>query len=239
MYAELATRMEGFLNNTVNVSTLQVQASKMHALLTALMVTRRIRDNDSALNLLTRVVEGLVEGLINIPEHEVHMKLYRDVHLRILSLLQTAFGTVATERAVTKCVFEIREDIRWNVEAIKLLISSHMVNVQQLDILLRDAMDNGNNYMAVTFAMQLMERLLVDDRPSHIVPESEFIGTIEMLARLPQHRHRYPEALTHMIEMLWGNHDSGNFMAERYSTGATPFQHALPQVRVSLGLTHP
>ncbi|XP_037941750.1 CCR4-NOT transcription complex subunit 1 isoform X3 [Teleopsis dalmanni] len=230
IYAELASKMETFLNSTVNISSLQLQASKMHTLLNSLMVTRRIRDNDSALVLLTRTVEGLIEGLINVPEHVEQMKLYRDIHLRILSILQNTFGVPSTERAITKCLFDIREDVRYNVDAVKLLLTSHFVNVSQFDALLRETMDNGNNYLAVSFAMTLMERLLVDERSSPMVAETEFITTIEMLARLSQHRHRYPEALTHLIDMLWGgssNAEPGQFLAsDRFLSGATQYIHS-------------
>nr|XP_036218793.1 CCR4-NOT transcription complex subunit 1 isoform X1 [Bactrocera oleae] len=221
LYAELAAKMEAFLNSTMNISTLQLQASKIHALLNALMVTRRIRDNESALNLLTRVVEGLIEGLVNIPEHIEQMKLYRDIHLRILNMLQNTFGAGVTERAITKCIFDVREEVRYNVEAIKWLITSHFINVPQFDLLLREAMDNGNNYMAVTFAMTLMERLL-DGRTSATL-ETEMTGTFEMLGRLPQNRHRYPEATTHQIDMM----DAGPFGgADRYLAGATQYMHS-------------
>ncbi|XP_073847856.1 CCR4-NOT transcription complex subunit 1 isoform X2 [Musca autumnalis] len=231
MYAELASKMEAFLNSCVSNNNLQLQAGKMHALLNALMVTRRIRDNDSALNLLTRCVEGFVEGLINIPEHVEQMKLYRDIHLRILTLLQNTFGAPATERAITKCIFDIREEARYNVEAIKLLITSHFINVPQFDMLLRECMDNGNNYLAVTFAITLMERLLTDERSTSIIAETELLVTIEMLSRLTQHRHRYPEALSHLIDMLFGSSntmDAGTFGAvtDRYLAGATQYIHS-------------
>ncbi|KNC33754.1 hypothetical protein FF38_05850 [Lucilia cuprina] len=240
MYTELASKMETFLNSCVNNSNLQLQASKMHALLNALMVTRRIRDNDSALNLLTRCVEGFVEGLINIPEHVEQMKLYRDIHLRILTLLQNTFSAPATERAITKCIFDIREEARYNVEPIKLLITSQFLNLHQFDLALRDCMENGNNFLAVTFAITLMERLLVDDRSTSIIAETEFSCTTDLLSRLTQHRHRYPEALSNFIDMHFGSSntmDAGTFgsVTDRYLAGATQYIHSgMQHVRVSI-----
>lgn len=210
LYTELATKMETFLNNCVGNSSLQVQAGKMHILLGALVVTRRLRDNDSALNLLNRCVEGFIEGMMNIPEHVEQMKLYRDIHLRLLALIQGTFGAPATERAITKCIFDLREETRYNVDAIKLLINSRFINVGQFDLLLRDSMESGNNYLAVSFATTLLERLLIDERPNNLISETEFIGTLEMLSRLTQHRHRYPEALVHVIDILCGSNAINN-----------------------------
>ncbi|XP_026842727.1 CCR4-NOT transcription complex subunit 1 [Drosophila persimilis] len=232
VYAEVAAKMEAFMNTAINVPTLQLQAGKMHMLLNALMSTRRLRDQESAFILLTRAVEGLTEGLINVQEHLEQMKLYRDIHLRILSLLHNSFGAPNTERAVTKCFFEIREEARFNVEAARALITAHFVNLNQFDGMLRDCMDNGNNYMAISFGIGLIERLIVEDRAINIVSDNEFMATVELLGRLTQHRHRYPECIVNAIDTLW----SGNFNStadyspfnanERSLAGASQYIHS-------------
>lgn len=233
MYAELAPKMETFVTSVVNNSALQLQASKMHTLLNTLMAARRHRENDSVVNLLSRVVEGLIEGLVNVPEHVEQMKLYRDIHLRILSFLHTTFGTNSTARATTKCIFECREEVRYNFEAIKLLINSHFVNMQQFDLMLSQVMDNGNNYLAVTFAMQLVQHYLIDERASNIITEHDLYNTFELLAKLAAH-HRGPEGLTHLIELLRINYDPNTLMAERPPAGPLQFIHlALMHVKVS------
>jgi CCR4-NOT transcription complex subunit 1 len=47
-------------------------------------------------------VEGLMEGLVAIPNHSEQIKLYRDLHLRVLKILQDnrAFGTAWTNKSV-------------------------------------------------------------------------------------------------------------------------------------------
>ncbi|XP_017106115.2 CCR4-NOT transcription complex subunit 1 isoform X1 [Drosophila bipectinata] len=232
VYAEVASKMEAFMNTAIGVPSLQVQASKMHMLLNALMSTRRQRDQESAFNLLTRAVEGLTEGLVNVPDHIEQMKLYQNIHLRILSLLQNSFGAPNTERAVTKCFFDIREEVRYNVEAARSLITSHFVNLNQFDGMLRDCMDNGNNYVAISFGIALLERLIMEDRAINIVQDNEFMATVELLGRLTQHRHRYPECIVNAIDTLWsGNFNSSSDFSpfnasERYLAGASHYIHS-------------
>lgn len=57
-------------------------------------------------------------------------------------------------------------------------------------------MDNGNNFPAVAFAMQLVQIYLVNDR-NNLVAESDLCHTTEVLARVTQARQ--PE-LTPVIE---------------------------------------
>jgi len=55
-----------------------------------------------------------------------------------------------------------REDFRYNIEAVDLLISNQFVLVQQYDVHLAHSMENGMNYPAVVFAMQLVQRFCTD-----------------------------------------------------------------------------
>jgi len=55
-----------------------------------------------------------------------------------------------------------REDYRYNIEAVDLLISNQLVLMQQYDVHLAHSMENGMNYPAVVFAMQLVQRFCTD-----------------------------------------------------------------------------
>lgn len=205
----------------------------MHALLDCLLVARRTRDNISAVNLLTKAVEGLMEGLVNMPEHIEQMKLYRDIHIRVIRLLQDgrAFGANWTNRAITKYILECREEIRYNLESVDLLISSNFVNLPQYDMVLSQLMDSGNHYLAVAFAMQLIQHYFVDERPNSLITENDFFNTIDLLARLSVH-HRAPDGLTHLIEMIRLNHDPNSLMLDRITNGPTQHIHSgILQVR--------
>jgi CCR4-NOT transcription complex subunit 1 len=58
---------------------------------------------------------------------------------------------------------------------------------------LAQSMESGLNYMAVTFAMQLVQLYLVDERMNSTVTESDLYQTIEMLARIATHSRQPPE----------------------------------------------
>lgn len=72
---------------------------------------------------------------------------------------------------MTRCLIEIGDEYKYNFEAIDLLIRSQLVNLQQYDLFLAQHMENGVNYMAVGFAMQLVQRYCVDEK--HNTPVTE------------------------------------------------------------------
>ena len=68
-----------------------------------------------------------------------------------------------------------------------MLIRNHLVNMQQYDLHLAQSMENGLNYMAVAFAMQLVKILLVDERSVAHFTEADLFHTIETLMRINAH----------------------------------------------------
>lgn len=95
-------------------------------------------------------------------------------------------------------------------------------------------MDNGNNYMAVAFAMQLIQLYLVDDRNNIYANESDFYHTTDMLIRITSHsRQPPPEGLATLIEMVRLNQDPSAYLGERSPLGPTAHIHSgIMQVRV-------
>lgn len=217
----------------MNVPALQVQVTNMHGLLDCLMIARRSRDNLSVVSMLNKAVEGIMEGLVNSTEHVELLKHYRDIHLRVLHLLQDtrAFGSLWTNSAISKCMLDCREEIRYNLDAAELLISSNFVNIPQYDMMLSALMDNGNNYLAVNFAMQLIQRYFVDERSNPMITENDFFKTIDLLVRLSAH-HRAPDGLPQLIEMLRLTHDPNTVLLDRMNAGPTQHIHSgILQVR--------
>lgn len=228
-FEELGNKMEAFINNAINIQTLQMHVTNMHALLDCLVTARRVRDDMSALNLLNRAVENIMEGLTRSTEHGELLKHYRDIHFRLLQWMQDS--RAFTQRAITKCMVECREDIRYNLEAVDVLISSNFANVSQYDYMLSQLMDNGNNFLAVAFAMQLIQHYFIDDRPNPLICESDFYNTIDLLARLVA-LNRAPEGLPHLIEMLRLANDSHSMAFDRANSGPTSHIHSgILQVR--------
>lgn len=106
----------------------------------------------------------------------------------------------------------------------------------QYDIALAHMMDNGNNYMAVAFAMQLVQLYLVDDRNNMYANESDLYHITEMLVRIMSHsRQPPPEGLATLIEMLRINQDPSAYLGERSPLGPTAHIHTgILQVRVGV-----
>lgn len=232
-FEEIGSKAEGFLNSAMNVPALQVQVTNMHGLLDCLMIARRTREHLSVVGMLNKAVEGVMEGLVNSTEHVELLKHYRDIHLRVLHLLQDsrAFGALWTNTAISKCMLDCREEIRYNLDAAELLISSNFVNIANYDMMLSQLMDNGNNYLAVTFAMQLIQRFFVDERSNPLITENDFFKTIDLLVRLSAH-HRAPDGLPQLIEMLRLTHDPNTVLLDRMNAGPTQHIHSgILQVR--------
>ena len=66
-------------------------------------------------------------------------------------------AVLARTASIFRCLTECREEYRYNLEAVDALIRAHLVNMQQYDLHLAQAMENGLNYMTVHFAMQVCD----------------------------------------------------------------------------------
>ena len=88
---------------------------------------------------------------------------------------------------------ECREEYRYNLECIDVLVRSQLINLPQFDVQLAHAMENGQNYVAVTFAMQLVQLYLIDDRNNSAVTENDLFNVVEVLARISAHSRQPPE----------------------------------------------
>lgn len=95
----------------------------LHGLLESLVLTRRSRDAGVALQLLKKAVDGLLDSPNFGQDQETAIR-YRDLHLRILKCLQDqrAYGMQWTNKNVTHCIIECRDEFRFNFEPIDYLI---------------------------------------------------------------------------------------------------------------------
>ncbi|GBP76975.1 CCR4-NOT transcription complex subunit 1 [Eumeta japonica] len=236
--SSLINAAELFLSNTVNSAVLTVQVANMHSLLECLILARRNRDFMSGFALLQKAVEGLLDSHIIVPGNNTEiveaMNRYREIYLRVLKLLEDArvYGHVWTTKQITLCLTQCRDELRFNLEAVDCLIQNHLINWPQYDIALVHMMDNGNNYVAVAFAMQLVRVYLIEDRNNIYLSESDLCNTIEALGRVAAHsRTSPPEGLSTLIEVLRLNQDPSLLLGER-SLGPTAHIHTgILQVR--------
>nr|CAD7196956.1 unnamed protein product [Timema douglasi] len=236
MYDKLINELELYLQSVLGsqgVMSSNCLVGNLHSFHEALLVARRSRDVMSAATLLQKAVEGLLDGLTPVANDQDLMARYRDIHLRVLKALQDprAYGMQWTNKQVTRCLIESREEFRYNLEAIDCLIRSHLVNLQQYDMHVSHSMDGGLNFMAVAFGMQLVQLYLIEERLNSVVTENDLYNTIEMLARIASHSRNPPEGLTHLIDALRANHDPA-VLVDRAQGGPSAHIHSgILQVR--------
>jgi CCR4-NOT transcription complex subunit 1 len=202
------------------------QVAVLHSLLEAVLLARNSREIVTALGLLQKAVEGLLDGLNALPNDPELMLRFRDCHLLVLKGLQDhrAYGPQWTNKQVTRWLIDCREDFRYNLEAVEALVRNHLVNMQQYDLHLAQTMENGLNYMAVAFSMQLVQRFCVDDKHGTQVNEADFYNTIETLARIAAHSRQAPDGLTTLIETIRQHSDGG--LMDRTPGGPTSMMHS-------------
>lgn len=148
---------------------------------------------------------------------------FKEIIVRILKSFQDhrMYGQQWTNKQVTRFLTDCREELRYNLDAVDTLVRAGLVNLPQFDIALAQCMENGLNYMAVNFAMQVVQLFLIEDRNNQFVTETDLCNIIEVLAKIQTHTRQPPEGLSNVIDMLRQNHDPTGFLADRSSGGPT------------------
>ncbi|KAK4872711.1 hypothetical protein RN001_014740 [Aquatica leii] len=236
VYEKLVIEVEQFIQATGNQSGFSVMNSNMHVLRECLMHAIRNRDMIlSAMTLAQKCVEGLQEGLMSISNDPEHVILrFKEIYVRVLKAMQDprAFGQQWTNKHITRFLTECRDDLRYNLDTVDTLIRAGLINLPQYDLALTQLMDNGLNYLAVSFATQLVQLFLIEDRSNQLASESDFANTIELLAKIATHTRQPPEGLTNVIELLRQSHDQNIFFGDRAPAGPSIHIHnGILQVR--------
>ncbi|XP_072278890.1 CCR4-NOT transcription complex subunit 1 [Pyxicephalus adspersus] len=224
IYDKCIAELEQHLHTIPPTLAMNPQAQALRGLLEAVALARNTRDAIAALGLLQKAVEGLLDATSGA-DADLLLR-YRECHLLVLKALQDsrAYGSPWCNKQITRCLIECRDEYKYNVEAVELLIRNHLVNMQQYDVHLAQSMENGLNYMAVAFAMQLVKILLVDERSVSHVTEAEFFHTIETLMRINAHsRGNAPEGLPQLMDVLRSNFEA---MIERAQGGPNFMMHS-------------
>ncbi|CAN2389296.1 CCR4-NOT transcription complex subunit [Pristimantis euphronides] len=224
IYDKCITELEQHLHAIPPALAMNPQTQALRSLLEAVALARNSRDAIAALGLLQKAVEGLLDATSGA-DADLLLR-YRECHLLVLKALQDgrAYGSPWCNKQITRCLIECRDEYKYNVEAVELLIRNHLVNMQQYDVHLAQSMENGLNYMAVAFAMQLVKILLVDERSVSHVTEAEFFHTIETLMRINAHsRGNAPEGLPQLMDVLRSNFEA---MIERAQGGPNFMMHS-------------
>ncbi|XP_041123613.1 CCR4-NOT transcription complex subunit 1 isoform X2 [Polyodon spathula] len=196
IYDKCIADLEQHLHAIPPALAMNPQTQALRSLLDAVVVARNSRETIAALGLLQKAVEGLLDATSGA-DADLLLR-YRECHLLVLKALQDgrAYGSQWCNKQITRCLIECRDEYKYNVEAVELLIRNHLVNMQQYDLHLAQSMENGLHYMAVAFAMQLVKLLLVDERSVSHITEADLFHTIETLMRTSAHsRANAPEGL--------------------------------------------
>ncbi|CAG0913001.1 unnamed protein product [Notodromas monacha] len=187
IYDSVINDVSEYLKTTPQANALMPHITQLENMLDALYNARTTRDPAQAIQLVQIVVEGLLEqNQLTCPDLTELIR-FREAHVFVLRNLQCmrACGSQVI-RYVTKFWIESREEVKWNLEIVDMLIRNNLLNMGQFDFALGQAMEGPSNFVAFRFAMQLIQNLLVDDRCQH-VSESDFPLTLEVLHRVASH----------------------------------------------------
>uniref|UniRef100_A0A673NA93 CCR4-NOT transcription complex subunit 1-like n=1 Tax=Sinocyclocheilus rhinocerous TaxID=307959 RepID=A0A673NA93_9TELE len=224
IYDKCISDLEQHLHAIPPALAMNPQTQAIRSLLEAVVMARTSRDGIAALGLLQKAVEGLLDATSGADPDL--LLSYRECHLLVLKALQDgrAYGPQWCNKQITRCLIECRDEYKYNVEAVELLIRNHLVNMQQYDLHLAQSMENGLNYMAVAFAMQLVKLLLVDERSVSHITEADLFHTIETLMRTNAHsRANAPEGLPQLMDVVRSNYEA---MIDRHHGGPNFMMHS-------------
>ncbi|XP_038842833.1 CCR4-NOT transcription complex subunit 1-like isoform X11 [Salvelinus namaycush] len=224
IYDKCMADLEQHLHAIPPALAINPQTQALRSLLEAVALARNSRDGIAALGLLQKAVEGLLDATSGA-DADLLLR-YRECHLLVLKALQDgrAYGPQWCNKQITRCLIECRDEYKYNVEAVELLIRNHLVNMQQYDLHLAQSMENGLHYMAVAFAMQLVKLLLVDERSVSHITEADLFHTIETLMRTSAHsRANAPEGLPQLMDVVRSNYEA---MIDRAHGGPNFMMHS-------------
>ncbi|CAH1997116.1 unnamed protein product [Acanthoscelides obtectus] len=237
LYEKLIVEIEQFVQLTAGQGQYNHMNANMLVIRDNLMYTLRNRDLAPPQAIVQKCVESLQDCLVPALSDADPVTLrFKDLITRILKTMQDprVYGQQWTNKLVTRCLTECREEQqRYNIDAVDTLIKSGLVNVPQYDMALAQCMENGLNYMGVSFVMQLMQLYLIDDRSGQFVTESDLCNTIDMLAKIQTHTRQPPEGLGSIIDILRQNHESSFFVDKAPMGLNLQIHNGILQVRVS------
>ncbi|ESO03541.1 hypothetical protein HELRODRAFT_157038 [Helobdella robusta] len=191
-----------------------------------------VRDINSAMALLQRAVENLLEGMLMLNHESAELAArFRDCHLLVLKSLQNPqiYGPQWTNKQVTKCLMECREDIRYSIEAVQSLLQAQLVILPQYDQFLGQQVESNSNFAVIPFAMQLVQKFFLEGHDKHAASifraqEGELSSTLEALQRAAM-QSRGPDTLPALLESIRQQTGDVSVM-ERMNLGASAMMYS-------------
>uniref|UniRef100_A0A0K8TC24 CCR4-NOT transcription complex subunit 1 n=1 Tax=Lygus hesperus TaxID=30085 RepID=A0A0K8TC24_LYGHE len=219
---KLIAELEHFVQNVLGSQTL----ANVTNIIELVVITRRNREDVYAMSLVTKTVESLLELVSTAADSEVALR-HKELYLRVLKTLQDprAYGLQWTNKQITRSFQDSREEFRYAFDCVDILLRNQFLNLPQFDLHLAHAIDNGQNYVAVNFAMQIIQYYIIDDRSSGVLMDQDILNTIEVLARIVTHSRQPPEGLATLIDLIRASHDPGLNVERGMERGHGPAAH--------------
>lgn len=82
---------------------------------------------------------------------------------------------------VYRAIMDSRDELRFNLDAIDVLIRAGMVNISMYDMHLAMSMENGANYVSLAYIKQFLQNYLIDNRSNSPITEHHLQATIDAL----------------------------------------------------------
>ncbi|VVC34988.1 Hypothetical protein CINCED_3A007099 [Cinara cedri] len=209
---EIEVLLQLYMNNQRLMSN-TTQVSNLHSSLEAMLSLRRSRDIVIVTNVINKITENYLEGLSPPANQDLDMTIrFRDIHLNIIRAFQDprAYSLQWTNKTLTKALVECREDLQFNLDAIDTLIRAGMINIGIYDMHLAMSMDNGTNYVTMSFVKQVLQHYLIDNRSNSPLTELNFQTTLDTLNTIMISGRPIPDGLAAILEMVRPAHGTTN-----------------------------
>lgn len=92
-----------------------------------------------------------------------------------------------------RALMECKDEIRFNIDAIDVLIRAGMVNISMYDMHLAMSMENGTNYVSMAYVKQFLQNYLIDNRSNTPISEHHLQATIDALNIIVHSGRHVPE----------------------------------------------
>ncbi|XP_050527108.1 CCR4-NOT transcription complex subunit 1-like isoform X2 [Daktulosphaira vitifoliae] len=242
VYEKLINEIEDLLQlymSNQRILSNTTQAANLHGILEVLITLRRCRDVITAANVINKVVESYLDGLSSPSNQDLDLAMkYRDLHLSIFRAFQDprAYNLQWTNKTLTKAIVESRDELRFNLDAIDVLIRAGMVNISMYDMHLALSMDNGTNYVSMAYVKQFLQYYLIDNRSNSPITEIHLQATIDALNTIILSGRPVPDGLAAIIEVLRSSLTENTTVdrtsnTDSNSNSSTHIQHGILQER--------
>ncbi len=187
LYQKMLTEIDALLlsaSGVMNSSAVPALRAMRDSLTIA---AQQPRDTVSAQALIQKLVENLLDAYRSQSSEPDWMAKLRDVFVYAVRLIAYIFTNNWLNKMTTKVLIDCRQDYRYNLDAIDILIRVQLINMVTYDLHLANSMENGLNFQAVNFAQRLVKLYFLEEPSSGILNQTDLSHTIETLSRLGTH----------------------------------------------------